>query len=277
MHTRAHAGQIVVGRHDDAGLTLDRLDEHGDGVVVDRGGQRVGVAERHRAETRGVGAEAAARSVVVGEADDRRRAAVEVVLRHHDVALAGRHALDVGAPFAGDLDAALDGLGAAVHRQHHVLAAQLGQRLAERSEPVGVEGSADQRHRVELSMRGRDDLGVAVPEVHRRVRSQAVQVAPALDVGDPGALGAGRDDGQWRVVVRGVAVIDGDRVGRRWRHGVKDGHEYTSSVQHLIDPPPFNSSDRSTPIGTNPASESWSAKPVAAAGMDDVAGRRRRR
>ena len=109
--------------------------------------------------------------------------------------LAGRHALDVGAPLAGDLDAALDGLGAAVHRQHHVLAAQLGQRRAERAEPVGVERAADQRDGVELGVRGGDDLGVAVAEVHRRVGGQAVQVAAALDVGDPGALGAAATTG----------------------------------------------------------------------------------
>ena len=146
VHTRAHAGQIVVGRNDDAGFALDRLDQHRDGVVVDRGGQRLGVAERHGAEAGRVGAEAATRGVVVGEADDRRRAAVEVVVRHDDIAVPGGHALDVGAPLAGHLDAALDGLGAAVHRQHHVLAAQLGQRLAERSKPVGVERPAGQRH-----------------------------------------------------------------------------------------------------------------------------------
>ena len=35
--------------------------------------------------------------------------------------------------------------------------------------------------------------GLAVAEVHRRVRGQAVQVALAVDVGDPGAV-AGRDD-----------------------------------------------------------------------------------
>ena len=137
----------------------------------------------------------------------------KLLSRHDDIGLAGRDALDVGAPLAGHLDAALDRLGAAVHRQHHVLAAQLGERCAERSEPVGVEGAADQRDGVELRVRGRGDPRVAVAEVHRRVGGQAVQVAAALDVGDPGALGAGRDHGQRRVVVRGVAVLDRDRGG----------------------------------------------------------------
>lgn len=39
------------GRNDDPGLTLDRLEQHGNGVLVDRGRQRVGVAEGHRAES----------------------------------------------------------------------------------------------------------------------------------------------------------------------------------------------------------------------------------
>ena len=129
---RAHPRQVVVRRNDDARLALDGLEQHGDGVLVDRGGHRVGVTEGHRPESRCVRTEAAARGVVVGEADDRRGAAVEVVMRHDDVGLAGGDALDVGAPLAGDLDAALDGFGAAVHRQHHVLAAQFGQRRAER-------------------------------------------------------------------------------------------------------------------------------------------------
>ena len=214
VHSAPHPRQVVVGRHDDARLALDGLDQHRDGVVVDRGGHRVGVTERHRTEARGVRAEAAAGGLVVGEADDRGGAAVEVVVRHDDVALSGGHALDVGAPLAGHLDAALDGLGAAVHRQHHVLAAQLGQRLAERTEPVGVEGAADQGHGVELRVRGGDDLRMAVPEVDRRVGRQAVQVAAALDVGDPGAFGAGRHHRQRRVVVGDVAVVDGDRARR---------------------------------------------------------------
>ena len=82
----------------------------------------------------------------------------KLLSRHDDVGLAGGHALDVGAPLAGDLDAALDRFGAAVHRQHHVLAAQPGQRCAERAEPVGVERPADQGDGVELGVRGGDDL-----------------------------------------------------------------------------------------------------------------------
>ena len=187
----------------------------------------------------------------------------------------GGHALDVGAPLAGHLDAALDGLGAAVHRQHHVLAAQLGERRAERAEPVGVERAADQRDGVELGVRGGGDLRVAVAEVHRRVGGQAVQVAAALDVGDPDALGGRGDDGQRRVVVRRVVIVERDRglgddrpvVGH---HGVQDGHEYTSSVQHLTDPPPLSSSDRSTPIGFEAGVGELLGEAGGGGGQDDV-------
>ena len=68
----------------------------------------------------------------------------------HDVRLAGRHALDLVAPLAGHLDRGLDRLGAGVHRQHQVLAAQLGELLAEGRELVVEERPAGQGQPVEL-------------------------------------------------------------------------------------------------------------------------------
>ena len=117
-------------------------------------------------------------------------------------ALARGNALDVGTPLAGDFEAALHGFGARVHRQHHVFAAQLGKRGAERTETVGMERTADQRDGVELGVGRRGDLGVAVTEVDRRIGGQAIQVAPAVDIGDPRTLGACRHHGQRRIVMR---------------------------------------------------------------------------
>ena len=48
----ADPGQVAVGRHDDAGLALDRLEQHGDGVRRDRGRERVEVAVGHDVEAR---------------------------------------------------------------------------------------------------------------------------------------------------------------------------------------------------------------------------------
>ena len=103
------------------------------------------------------GPEVVARVGIVAERDDRRGAAVEVAGHHDDVRGIRRHALHPVAPRAGDLDARLDGLGARVHRQHHVLAAERRELGDERAEPVVVEGAARERDAVELLARGRDE------------------------------------------------------------------------------------------------------------------------
>ena len=110
------------------------------------------------------------------------------------------------APLAGDLDRGLDGLGAGVHRQHEVLAAQVAERGGEVGELVVHERAAGQREPVELGVRGREQARVAVAEVQRRVAGQQVEVAAAVDVGHPGALGVGDHDRQRVVVVRGALL-----------------------------------------------------------------------
>src|SRR5262249_36019069 len=62
---------------------------------------------------------------------------------------------------------------------------------------------------------------------------------------------------------RGVGSVRGDPLGSS---GVENRHGNTSNVQHLTEPPPLSSSDRSTPTGSKPASHSCVAKPVAAEG-----------
>ena len=60
----AHRRQVVVRRHDDAGLALDRLQQHSDGVLVDRVGQRIGVTEGDRTEARRERPEAGPRRLI---------------------------------------------------------------------------------------------------------------------------------------------------------------------------------------------------------------------
>ena len=105
---------VVVTRDDDAGLALHRFDQHGDRVGIDCLGQRVGVRIRNRHEPRRERPEPLARVGVGREADDRGRAAMEVVGEGDDLRPAGRHALDVVAPAPRDLDRSLDALGAAL-------------------------------------------------------------------------------------------------------------------------------------------------------------------
>ena len=45
--------EVALGRHDDAGLALDRLEQHRGGLVGDGRGERVGVAVRHEGDVAG--------------------------------------------------------------------------------------------------------------------------------------------------------------------------------------------------------------------------------
>ena len=149
----------------------------------------------HRDEARGEGAVVVVGDRVVGERDDGGGAAVEVAGGDDDLGAVERDALDLVRPLAGDLDGRLDGFGAGVHRQHHLGAGQLGEVMAERAELVVVERARGERQAVELARARPEQRGVPVAEVQRRVAGQEVEIALAVDVGDPGALGRGDHDG----------------------------------------------------------------------------------
>ena len=89
---------------------------------------------------------------------------VEVPVTHDDLRATFGHALHVVAPTPRGLERGLDGLGAGVHRQHQVHRAQLGQFLAERSDPVVVERAGGERHRIELRFRRADHAGWRCPK-----------------------------------------------------------------------------------------------------------------
>ena len=67
--------------------------------------------------------------------------------------------------------------------------------------------------RSSCSLGAGDEARVPVPEVERRVAGEAVEVAAAVDVGDPGALAVGEHDRQRVVVVRGVPLDERDLRG----------------------------------------------------------------
>ena len=145
-----------------------------------------------------------------------------------------RHALHPVRPFAGHLDRRFDGLGAGVHRQHHLGAGQLGQFLAERPELVVVERPRGQRDLAHL-LDGRGDQGrVLVAEVERRVAGEHVEVALAGHVGDPGTVG-GRDHHRQRVVVVRAPPIVEVEVGLRvCRCRLGDRHDAPFAVADRI-------------------------------------------
>ena len=198
--------EVPLGRHDHARLALDRFDEERDRVVIDRGAKRFHISVRDGPEPRGERAEAALRGRIVGEPDDRDRSPMEVPVSDDDLRAVGGDPLHVVAPPPRGLDRGLDGLGAGVHGEHHVLVREVGEIAAEHRERVVVERARGERDQLELRVRGLDQPWVAMSEVERGVRREHVEVSLPLDVGHPGSLPA-RDDDRKRVVVVGRVAL----------------------------------------------------------------------
>jgi hypothetical protein len=137
----ADVGPEALRRDDHSGLALDRFHQHSGGVRADGLTDGLCVAVRDGDEARGERTVVVVRDRVVGERDDRGGATVEVACGDDDLGRVEGHALDLVGPLASHLDRGLDGLGAGVHRQHHLGAGQLGELVAEGAELVVVEGA----------------------------------------------------------------------------------------------------------------------------------------
>ncbi len=216
-----HRRQISGRRNEHPRLPLDRFQQHGDRVLRQRLAHRREIPVRHDLEARRVRTEVRPRLRVGGEADDRRRTAVEVVARDHDLRHLRRHSLDPVPPLPRGLHGRLHRLRARVHREHHLHAAQLRELLAERCEPVVVKRPRRQRHPLQLRLRRRQNPPVAVPEVQRRVPGQQIQIPPPLHVRHPRPVRRGHHDRQRLIGVRGARVGGGDQGfgGARPTHG----------------------------------------------------------
>src|SRR5579863_6155363 len=139
-----HLPQIPVGRDEDAGFALDGFDQEGASAGSYGGFERLDVPERHADEARREGAEAVAVERFAGEAGDRGGADVKIVLAEDDLGFIAGDALDGVATVSYRLDGSVDGLCAGVHREHHLHAAGLGERLAEERQLVVAEGSGSE-------------------------------------------------------------------------------------------------------------------------------------
>src|SRR5690606_419172 len=103
----AHLGQIARRRDDDAGLRLYWFDHERDGARPARARERIGIAEIDQLEARRERAEVFAVLRLAREADDGRRAPMEVVSANDDLRLVVRHAFNAIAPLARELDCSL--------------------------------------------------------------------------------------------------------------------------------------------------------------------------
>ena len=135
---------------------------------------------------------------------------MEVVLAGDDLGLVRCDTLLLIAPLAGGLDSGLDGLGARVHGQDHVVPGQGAELLGQHRPLVVAEGARGQRKLAGLGDQGVDDAGMVVALVDGRIGAQAVEVLLAVDVPDPDALGLVDDDIQGMVIMGAVLVLDGD-------------------------------------------------------------------
>ncbi len=181
----------------------------------DRRAQFVEVAEVDEPEARGVGPEILAILRLRREADDRRRAAVEVVAAYDDLGAVVWHALHAVRPLARELDRRLDRFGAGVHRQRHLEAREPAKLREERSHAVVVHGARGERELARLLDERADDSRMAVSLIQRRVRADAIEILPAFDVPSPDAFGARDHDRQRRIVRRAHALRLGDQLGAR--------------------------------------------------------------
>ena len=120
---RARGDEHLLGEHVDAGLALDRLQQHGGGVRVDRAGERLGRRERPR-ESRARAARTAPAWTPGAWPTARRRCARERRCRRDDV--------PAGARLARELDRRLVGLGAGVAEVHLAAEAERDRRSARR-------------------------------------------------------------------------------------------------------------------------------------------------
>ena len=128
-------GEVAVGRHDDTGLALDRLQHDRRGLVGHGRGERLGVAVGHAGDVAGQRLERLAGRGLVGERQRAHRPAVEG-------ALGGDQVGPAGAP--GELEGGLVGLGAGVGEEHPAVGAeQAEQPLGELDLRLGGEEVGD--------------------------------------------------------------------------------------------------------------------------------------
>jgi hypothetical protein len=203
-----------------AAFALDRLDEHGGDVRVHRALDRREIPVGEHREAGRQRAEPILVLSFLGEADDRRRAAVKVPREDEDLGLVLRDPLDRVTPFAGELDRGFDRFGPRVHREHLPVARQLGHLFVQKAQLVAAEGARRQRDAVRLLEHRLTDARVGVTLIDGGVRGEKVEVFGPLDVPDPAAGRLVNDDVQRMVVMGAVLILELDVVRSRQFHGI---------------------------------------------------------
>ena len=220
-------GEVVGGRHDDAGLPLHRLeDDRGDGVV-DGGRERGHVVVRHEGDVARQGLERLAVGGLGREGQRAHGAAVEGALGGDEPGAAGP---------AGELERGLVGLGAGVAEEDTRVvgpAEEADEALGQGDLWLGGEEVGHVAERAELGGDGLDEGGVGVAEGVDGDAAEQVDVLLAVGVPHVRALPAGEGQhGRAEGVHHGagVAVLDAHVASSR-RVGL--AHPRGDAGEHL--------------------------------------------
>ena len=149
---------------------------------------------------------------VGGCAHERRRPSVEIPRADDHLGAIARDALAFVGPPARGFDGGLDGFGAGIHRQHNVPPSQLRELVTEERELVVVKRSRGQGDAAGLCLQRCQNGWVCVPLIHRRIRTQAIEIATALGVVHPDALGSSHDYRERGVIVGAPTCLEFEQL-----------------------------------------------------------------
>ena len=201
----AQAGQVAGRGHAYAGLALDGLDQHGGDVAGSAGNGRDGVevAERRPNETPDERFESRLRFAAARGRERGHRAAVEAVF--HDDDTGARLAPGVAVQ-PGDLQCALDGLGAGIAEEHPLHAREAGDPAGEFLLPGNAHQVAGVDQGGRLVGDHRRQCWVRVAQRADAEPADRVQVTVSVLVPEPGPFAALERDRQGGVGVHQVVV-----------------------------------------------------------------------
>ena len=189
-----HLREVALRRHNDAPLRLDWLKQHRGRIGRDGRFDGIGVTEGNALEAWSVRPKAGVVLLLRGEAHKGRRSAMKVTHSSDDLCGVRWNALDGVGPLPSRLDGRLYRLCSGVHRQRRREARQATQFREKRPKLIVEEGPGGECQAIGLRLECRDDVGMAVALIERRVAGEHVQIATPLRVLNPGAARTRDDD-----------------------------------------------------------------------------------
>src|SRR6185312_10637992 len=201
--------EIAVVGDDHARFALDGLyEKSGYQRVLERPGQRAGIIERDNDEPGRIGSILPVGFGIGAKRDDGGRAAMEITGADDDLRLPVRDAFHLVGPSTAELDGRFHGFYTGIHGQYFVIAKIAGDVFRIAAKPVAVKGAGCQREAYRLLGQRRDDAGMAVSLVDRRIPAQEVEILSAVHVPyvNPGPPGKG--DGKGMVIMRAISFFE---------------------------------------------------------------------